>query len=113
MSDPMWKAIAILVGYASLGAIIGVASHHLRRRRVILLLGLLVVSTTLTVAWPTSWRTWSELLEFLVQGFYMTVFLDAALLLVPFALARWATTFVRRTRRTVAAGIEQNPPRNP
>lgn len=94
MTDPMWRAIAILVGYASLGAIIGVASHRLRGWRVILLLGLLIVSTTLTVAWPKSWRTWSELLEFLVQGFYMTVFVDAALLLVPFGVARWATTRV-------------------
>jgi hypothetical protein len=90
MTDPMWPAILIILAYVSVGVVLGVASNHLNPACVVFLLCSIISVTALASAWPGSWRSWSELLEFLIQGFYMVVFIHAAVLLIPFGLGKWA-----------------------
>jgi hypothetical protein len=86
MRNPMWSAIVLILGYVSVGVVLGVVCNRLKPVRVVVLLCLIISTTALVSAWPGSWRSWSELVEFLIQGFYQAIFLHAALLLIPFAL---------------------------
>lgn len=99
MTDPTWPALFVMLIYVSVGVVLGVASNRIGRTQTALLLLITSTAMTAVTAWPRSVRAWHERVTALATGFGMTWFFFAALLLIPFALGRYAARVIVRRRQ--------------
>jgi hypothetical protein len=106
--DTMWSAILVIMSYIGVAVTLGVLSHRLPWRRLILLSGLFIVAAAVASAWPRLWRSGSELLEYLVQGFYMVVFLETGVFVLAFAAGRCGSRAILGAARAIRGTARQD-----